>query len=68
MAMMAMASIKTKAMIMAVNILGEAEGFLPKALMLAALPKAKTNEGPRMHKPKIRTRAMFLSISNKSTE
>ena len=38
---------------MAVNILGALEGFLPKALMLAKLPKAKTAQGPKTQSPKI---------------
>lgn len=35
---------------MAVKILGAAEGFLPKAFMLAKLPAAKTAHAPKTEK------------------
>jgi hypothetical protein len=54
---------KTRPIIIAVKILGALDGFLPKALILARLPAAKTAQGPRIHKEKIITKAMFLLIS-----
>jgi len=53
MAIIARASANTKAIIIAVKILGALEGFLPKALMLAKLPAAKTAQGPKTQSPKI---------------
>lgn len=41
-------------MIIAVNILGAEEGFLPKALMLAKPDDAITAHGPKMQKKKIK--------------
>lgn len=46
---------KTKAMIIAVNILGALEGFLPKAVMLENVPAAKTAHGPSIQRQKIMT-------------
>jgi len=46
----------------AVKILGAAEGFLPKAFMLAYIPAANTAEGPIIHNPKIIMSAKFLLI------
>ena len=54
---------KTKLIIIAVNILGAAEGLRPKAFILADEPKAKTKQGPKIHSPKIIIKAKFLSIS-----
>jgi hypothetical protein len=62
MPIIAKACAKTKAIIIAVNILGALEGFLPKALMLAKLEAAKTAHGPRIHKAKIKTNAMLRLI------
>jgi hypothetical protein len=62
MATSARASAKTNAMIIAVNILGALDGFLPKALMLAKLPAANTLQGPKTQRPKIMTNAMLRLI------
>ncbi len=62
MAMTANAWANRRAMIIAVNILGALEGFLPNALMLAKLLAANTAQGPNKLKPNITTRAMFLDI------
>jgi hypothetical protein len=62
MAIMARASAKTKAMIIAVKTLGALEGFLAKASILAKLLTAKTAQGPKMHKPKIITKAIVRLI------
>jgi len=62
MAITARASANTRAMIMAVNILGALDGFLPKALMPEKLAAAKTAQGPRIHRPKIKNSEMFLPI------
>ena len=53
MAIIANDSANTKAIIMAVKILGALEGFLPTALILAKLPAAKTAQGPKIHNAKI---------------
>jgi hypothetical protein len=53
---------KTKAIIMAVKILGALEGFLPKAVMLAKPVAAKTAQGHIMHMEKTKIRARFLLI------
>ena len=60
--MMANASAKTRAMIIAVNILGAAEGFLPSALILARLEAAKTAHGPIILNIKIIINAMYRLI------
>ena len=52
----------TRAMIIAVNILGALDGFLPKALILAKLPAAKTAHGPKTINPKIIISAMLRLI------
>lgn len=62
MAIMAKASAKTKAIIIAVKTLGALEGFLAKASMLASELAAKTAQGPKTHKPKIITREIFRPI------
>ena len=51
---MARASAKTSAIVIAVNILGAAVGFLPKALILANAAAAITPVGPRMQREKIK--------------
>ena len=50
-------------MIIAVNILGADEGFLPKALMLANPDEAMIAQGPRIQKKKIRIIEMSRFIS-----
>lgn len=62
MAIMAKASTKTKAIIIIVKILGALDGFLPMALILAKELAAKTKEGPKIHRPKIITRARLRLI------
>ncbi len=57
--MTAMDSAKTSPMIMAVNILGALDGFLPNALILEKLAMAKTAHGPMTHKVKIKNNAKF---------
>jgi len=57
---------KIKEIIMAVKIFGAEEGFLPKAFILAKLQAEKTAHGPRIHKPKIKTKAKFLLIPPRS--
>lgn len=49
-------------MIIAVNILGAAEGLRPREVMLAKALAAKTAQGPNMHSVKIIVSAKFLSI------
>jgi hypothetical protein len=63
MAMIANAWANRSAMIIAVNILGALEGFLPNAFMLAKLLAANTAQGPNTHKPNINIRAIFLGIN-----
>lgn len=63
MAIKAKLSAKSNVAMRAINILGAAEGFLPKALMLAAEAKAKTIDGPKTERPKIRIKPKFLSIA-----
>lgn len=46
----------------AVNILGAAEGLRPRAEMLAKALAMMTAMGPRMHKVKINTNAMFRDM------
>jgi len=53
MAINAKASANTKAMIIAVKILGAAEGFRPSEIMLAKALAANTAQGLIMHKVKI---------------
>jgi hypothetical protein len=65
--MIARASANTRAIIIAVKILGALEGFLPKALMLAKLPAANTPHGPKIHRPKIIINAKFLLTILKHT-
>jgi len=43
----------TRVIIIAVNIFGALDGFLPKALILEKLAKAKTAHGPNTQKKKI---------------
>lgn len=62
MAIIAKDCAKTKAIIIAVKILGALEGFLPKAVILEKVPAAKTAQGPRMHKQKIITKARLRLI------
>jgi hypothetical protein len=59
----ARACANTKAIIIAVKILGALDGFLPKALILAKLHAAKTALGANIHTPKIKNNARFLLIS-----
>ena len=49
---------KTNIMIMAVKILGAAEGLRPSAVILANPPTAIINEGPKIHMAKIITSAI----------
>lgn len=53
----ASASAKIRDIIIAVNIFGALEGFLPKAFMLAKLDAAKTAHGPSMLNTNIIMRA-----------
>ena len=62
MAIKAKASANAKAMIIAVNIFGAADGLRPSEIMLAKALAAKTAHGPIMHKVNIIVRAIFLSI------
>ena len=52
-----MAVPKIKRMIIAVKILGAAEGFRPSAWMLANPPAARIADGPRMANAKIKSNA-----------
>ena len=47
-------------MIIAVKILGAAEGFLPSALMLAKPAEAMISEGPKIVRENISTKAACL--------
>ena len=49
-------------MIIVCNILGAAEGFLPRALMLDFPQAAKTQQGPNIQSANINKSARFLSI------
>jgi hypothetical protein len=60
--MIAAASANISTIIIAVKILGAAEGFLPSAPTLALPQAANTQHGPKMHKPKIKRSAIFRSI------
>ena len=51
--MSAKAWAKTKTIIIAVNIFGAAEGFLPKALILERPQTANTPHGPKTQRLKI---------------
>jgi hypothetical protein len=62
MAIMARASAKISAMLIAVKIFGAADGFLPKAFILANTAAAITPEGPRTHKRKISNNIICLAI------
>lgn len=62
MATKAMASAKAIATIMAVKILGAAEGLRPRELMLAKALAAKTAQGPKIQDIKIMTRATLRLI------
>lgn len=62
MAMIAKACANTKAIIMAVKILGALDGFLPKALILAKLAVANTAQGHKTQNTKIIISAMFRLI------
>jgi hypothetical protein len=59
MAIKATASANAIAIIMAIKILGAADGFRPRELMLAKALAANTAHGPKMHDVKIMTRAIF---------
>jgi len=61
--MIAAASAKTRTKIIAVNIRGADEGFLPKAVMLALAQEPKTQHGPSIQKIKIRSNDRLRSIS-----
>lgn len=61
-AITAMATAKTIAMTMAVNILGVAEGLRPSAEMLAKALAIMTAMGPIIHRLNIKTSAIFLDI------
>ncbi len=61
-AIKATASAKAIATIMAIKILGAAEGFLPKDVMLAKELAAKTAHGPKIQNAKMMTRDRFRSI------
>lgn len=62
--MIAKASAKIKATVIAVNIFGAADGFLPRALMLANAAAAITAEGPRIHTKKISNNIICLATDN----
>jgi len=62
--MIAAASANIKTIIIAVKILGAAEGFLPSALTLAFPQATKTQHGPNMQKVKIRSKARLRSMSD----
>jgi len=61
-ATMAAASANTRTNIIAVNILGAADGFLPSAVILALEHWANTQHGPAMQSVNISKSARFLSI------
>ncbi|HAJ57348.1 MAG TPA: hypothetical protein DCL35_06225 [Candidatus Omnitrophica bacterium] len=58
-----MATAKSIAITMAVNIFGVADGLRPRAVMLAKLEATSTAIGPNIHRLKISTSDIFLSIS-----
>lgn len=58
----AKASANTKAIIIAVNIFGAADGLRPSEIILAKALAAKTAHGPIIHKVNITVRAIFRSI------
>jgi len=62
MAIIAAAWANTKAIIIAVKIRGAAEGFLPKALILALAQAAKTQHGPKIQKVKIKSNDKLRSM------
>ncbi len=62
MAIAATARAKMIAITMAVKIFGVADGFRPKAVMLANALAMMTKIGPMMHRLKIRTSAAFRDI------
>lgn len=61
--MKATASAKAIATIIAIKILGAADGFLPKDVMLAKELAAKTAHGPKMQNAKTMTRAILRSMT-----
>ena len=61
--MKATASAKAIATIIAIKILGAADGFLPKDVMLAKELAAKTAHGPKMQSAKMMTRAILRSMT-----
>ena len=61
-AMMAKASAKTRAIIIAVNILGALEVFRPKAWIPAKEPAAKTRQGPNTQTIKIKIKERLRLI------
>ncbi len=65
MAIAEIASANTIAMIIAVNILGVAEGLRPSAVMLAKALAMMTEIGPRIHRLKINTKATLRDIKFK---
>jgi len=52
----------TRAIIIAVNIFGAPDGFLPRAVMLAKAQAAITKQGPNMQIPKINRSAILRLI------
>ena len=57
-----MATAKTKANTIEIKIFGAAEGFLPKALMLAYPTAAMTAEGPKVLKSIIIITVRFFIV------
>ena len=62
--MIAKASANIRDTVIAVNIFGAAEGFLPRALILANAAAAITAEGPKIHTKKISNNIICLATIN----
>ena len=60
--MIARACANTRAITIAVNILGALDGFLPRAFMLAKAPAANTIHGPNTQTINIITKAALRLI------